>query len=68
MNQPKLIAERASSAPSWPAARERARSEWDSEALLAGYLRGAGALWVLAGAALHASGMRDKHRIVRPYT
>ena len=33
--------------------------------LLASYLRGAGGLLVLAGAALHASGMRNKHRIER---
>ena len=33
--------------------------------LLASYLRGAGALLLLAGAALHASGMWDKHRIER---
>jgi hypothetical protein len=33
--------------------------------LLASYLRGAGALLLLAGAALHASGMWDKHRVER---
>lgn len=33
--------------------------------LLASYLGGVGALLVLAGAALHASGMWDKHRIER---
>lgn len=32
-------------------------------ALLASYLQGAGAMLLLAGAALHASGMWDKHRI-----
>ena len=33
--------------------------------LLASYLRGAGAMLLLAGAALHASGMWNKHRIER---
>lgn len=33
--------------------------------LLASYLRGAGVMLVLVGAALHVSGMWDKHRIER---